>query len=328
MSFDFDNTELHGVLVSDTIRNERYRRSIFETVKKGDIVVDIGAGTGILSFFAYQAGAARVYAIERTKIINIAKSIARANGLEEQIVFINQDSHHTELPAKADVIISELISKFGIGQNVVDVIADAQRRFLKPSGKILPSRLEMHIVPIEDAAFYGTIDVWPSDFYNLDFSLVRKIALNEVYGNRFDKKAFLCSPKPLHTINFTKTPEKSVLNEQVSFQIEKAGTLHGFCGWFNAQLSENIWLTNEPPSPVLSWDNIFFPILEPCAVKPYDLIDIRIRAFPASLNCIWKWTIEIHHSESRNTRRYVHSTLQQWVPELQQMPIGKAQKYI
>ncbi len=317
MSFDFDSTEFHGVLVADTLRNERYRQSIFETVKKGDTVVDIGAGSGVLSFFACQAGAKRVYAIERTKIIEIAKAIAEANGLVDQVVFINQDSRKIELPTKADVIISELISKFGVGQNLVDVISDAQRRFLKPGGKSLPSWLEMTIVPIQDADFYNTIDVWSSDFYNLDFSLARETALNEVYSNRFNKTNFLSAPAQLHTIDFANMPEHSMLNERVTFQIENDGVLHGFCGWFNAQLSENTWLTNEPPSPVLSWDNIFFPILKPCTVRAGDLIDLQIRSFPATLNCVWKWTVDIHPSWNTKRRRYVHSTLQQWGGELQ-----------
>lgn len=57
------------------------------------MVADVGTSTGILAFFAYQAGAKRVYAIEQREVIESAREIGKANGLEDRIVFINLHSH-------------------------------------------------------------------------------------------------------------------------------------------------------------------------------------------------------------------------------------------
>ena len=51
-------------------------------LREGMTIVDIGAGTGILSFFACQAHAKRVYAIERTDTIHLAEELAKENGLD------------------------------------------------------------------------------------------------------------------------------------------------------------------------------------------------------------------------------------------------------
>ena len=51
-------------LLLDRERCDRFREAIHAAVKSGDVVVDVGAGTGLLSFFAAEAGAKRVYAIE------------------------------------------------------------------------------------------------------------------------------------------------------------------------------------------------------------------------------------------------------------------------
>ena len=102
----------HKALIADAIRTTAYQKAIFETVKDGDIVVDLGTGTGILACFACQSGAKKVYAIEKKKIIELAKEVARANNLEEKIVFVGDASTEVTLPEKADVLISELIGTF------------------------------------------------------------------------------------------------------------------------------------------------------------------------------------------------------------------------
>ena len=44
-------------------------------------MLDIGAGTGILSIFAAKAGAKHVYAIENAEIAFFAEEIIKKNGL-------------------------------------------------------------------------------------------------------------------------------------------------------------------------------------------------------------------------------------------------------
>ena len=65
---------------------------------KDKIVLDIGAGTGILSIFAAKAGAKHVYAIEFAEIAIFAKEIVRKNGLQDKITVIKGKMEEIELP--------------------------------------------------------------------------------------------------------------------------------------------------------------------------------------------------------------------------------------
>lgn len=81
----------HEQLVFDKIRCDTFREAIHRVVKPGDVVVDLGAGTGLLSFFALEAGAHHVYAIEISPIANAAAELIEANNFRDRITLIRKD---------------------------------------------------------------------------------------------------------------------------------------------------------------------------------------------------------------------------------------------
>ena len=93
--------EVHRTMIRDRVRTEAFRRAIDSVVRRGDIVLDVGAGSGILSVFAAQAGAARVYAVERTTIAVLAQELAAANGVAETVRVIQGDVIGLDLPDRS-----------------------------------------------------------------------------------------------------------------------------------------------------------------------------------------------------------------------------------
>lgn len=62
----YDEDEIHELMIADLVRVEAYREAI-HAVAKDKIIIDVGAGRGILSIMAAEAGATKVYAIEKSR---------------------------------------------------------------------------------------------------------------------------------------------------------------------------------------------------------------------------------------------------------------------
>ena len=121
---------------------------------KDKIVMDIGAGTGILSIFAAKAGAKHVYAIEFAEIAIFAKEIIKQNGLEDKITVIKGKMEEIELPVdKVDIIISEWMGYFLLYESMLDSVFYARDKYLRKGGKMLPDRAELYIAALEDSAY-------------------------------------------------------------------------------------------------------------------------------------------------------------------------------
>ena len=279
----------HRSMLTDQQRTLSLKQAIDETVKPGDIVLDLGCGTGILSCFACRAGAQKVYAIEMGPVIELAKAICKLNGFSNQVEFFNQHSSQVNLPEPVDVMITETIGNFGLEEGILEWVVDAKKRFLKPGGKIIPQTLGLVVAPVEQPKFYEKVSAWENLPYDLNFKPARSLAANNIYWENLAPESFLASPAPLLAIDLTST-EQTSLTGRTSLQIERNGVIHGIGGWFSAQLTANTFLTNAPPNQTPSWAQAFFPLANPLPVRAGDQLQIEIQSrFNASL---WIWQIE------------------------------------
>lgn len=73
--------------MQDYIRTSTYQKAILSNMTdfRDKVVLDVGAGSGILSFFAQQAGARKVYAVEGSSIAKHAEGLVKANKLANVI---------------------------------------------------------------------------------------------------------------------------------------------------------------------------------------------------------------------------------------------------
>ncbi|CAM9252228.1 unnamed protein product [Ectocarpus fasciculatus] len=143
-------------MLQDSVRVTAYQRAIAENHAdfKGKVVLDVGTGSGILAFFAAQAGARRVYAVEASDVAEAAQQLVDANHMSSIIKVIKGKVEEIELPEKVDVIVSEPIGFLLVHERMLECYVRARERFLKPGGKMLPTLGEIVTAPITDETLH------------------------------------------------------------------------------------------------------------------------------------------------------------------------------
>ena len=104
----------HFACLDDTARNEAYQKALHALVDENSVVLDIGAGCGILSMMAAQAGAKHVYAVEISHLVaEAAREIISINGFEDRITVIEKDimdvQFGTDIPEKCNLVVQDII---------------------------------------------------------------------------------------------------------------------------------------------------------------------------------------------------------------------------
>jgi protein arginine N-methyltransferase 1 len=178
----YDGARSHIGMLGDRPRTKGYVEAIRATVKPGDVVVDVGTGTGVLSIAAAQAGAKKVYAIERSGIAGVAERLFAANGVADRIELVHGTSTEVTLPERADVMVSELVGNDPFDEQILSYTRDAIARLLVPQPRMVPRRLIVDLVPVSaPAAIVGehffqpeAVADWTKN-YGIDFTALAAI---------------------------------------------------------------------------------------------------------------------------------------------------------
>src|SRR5256712_309632 len=168
-----------GRMIADQGRMGAYSRALQRSVRPDSTVLDIGAGTGILSLLACQYGARKVYAIEPTSAIAIAEEAGRANGFADRMECIQALSTDICLPQKADVIVSDLRGVLPLFQQHLPSIVDARSRLLAPGGNLIPKRDVLWAAVVETPHRYDQlVKPWARERFNLNMAAASQIVKN------------------------------------------------------------------------------------------------------------------------------------------------------
>lgn len=206
-------------MMQDFVRTSTYQKAINGNFNdfNDKIVLDVGAGSGILSFFAAQAGARKVYAVEASNMAQYAQQLVAANNLGDRITVIAGKIEEIELPEKVDIIVSEPMGYMLYNERMLETYLHA-KKWLKPNGKMFPSRGDLHVAPFCDEALYmeqyNKANFWyQASFHNVDLSSLRDAAMKEYFRqpivDTFDIR--ICQAKSIrHVVDFLQADEEDL----------------------------------------------------------------------------------------------------------------------
>ncbi len=292
---EYDHPDIHVRMLDDRIRTEAFEKAIASTVRKGDVVADVGCGTGILSLLACRAGASRVYAIDRSQTISQARAIAEANGFGDRITFISGDAFSVELPEKVDGIVSEWLGNGGLEEGMLAPVLSIRDRFLKAGGWMIPKSITLFAAPVESKRAYHWVDYFNKDVYGFDYRLLRTRAANELHFQNFAKEELLAPPVALASMHIASIQSPDV-DCSVSFKISRDGDLHGMAGWFTSEIGSGVPMSTAPGWPQTHWSHVFYPVEHAMMVSEGEKIHYRLATKTTRDGIFWRWGVSLDGS--------------------------------
>jgi len=256
-------------MMQDYVRTSTYQKAIHSNSEdfRDKVVLDVGAGSGILSFFALQAGARKVYAVEASSMAKHAQLLVQSNNLGNRIEVIAGKIEEIDLPEPVDIIISEPMGYMLFNERMLETYLHAKKWLRsRDEGRMFPSRGDLHVAPFTDAQLYieqtSKANFWYSkDFHGVDLRALHSAATNEYFKqpivDTFDIR--ICMAKTIrHTIDFQKAHETDLhcISIPLEFTANQTGHIHGLAFWFDVAFigsAQTVWLSTAPSQPLTHW---------------------------------------------------------------------------
>ncbi len=281
---NFGGIAAHEEMLSDSVRVDAYHQAIHRYVQPGDVVLDVGTGTGLLAFMAAKAGAAKVYAVEHSDFIEVAQELGAANGFTN-IEFLQGNSRDLTMAdlggsegGGVDVVLHEQMGDELFNENMVENLIDVRDRLLAPGGRILPSRFRLFAEPVSMAKTHRVHRIWETPLPDgLDFRVLRDSAVADRYMASRPAQLWL---RPGGVASTVGTPEpvldfdlhalNSIGDLVKTHRVERTATfdalVDGVAVWFEAvfgggteaDADDEVTLTTSPLAPLTSWGNRMF----------------------------------------------------------------------
>lgn len=276
----FGALPVHVMMINDQARTHAFLSAIREVVRPGDVVVEIGTGTGLLSIEAAKAGAKHVYAIEATGIGEIAHEMFQVNGVADRVTLMTGWSTQVTLPEKADVLISEIIGNDIFEENVLESFSDAVMRHLKPHARMIPSQIDvlaqLLYIPEDALKTYSPVPSQCADWqraYGIDFSPLMAASQSQYLYIRLKAHqardwTLIGSPLCLAAINLI-TNTDLTLEASAEATAQDVHIVNAVMIYPDLKLTDNIHLARHIPEATEedNWASAFYLLPKPLEFK-------------------------------------------------------------
>lgn len=236
---DYEDLEVHELMLMDRPRQQAYYNAIMNNpdLFKDKVVLDVGAGTGILSAFCAKAGAKQVYAVEASNLAKVALNVIQENNLSEIVKVIHSRVEDFSLPAndKVDIIVSEWMGFYLLHEGMLDSVIFARDKFLKEGGLLFPTTATLYVAPCSVPSRYDYWDNIDGIKMNTFAEMLRNVKSHKPEITQLDADSLLHEGAVVSWINLETVTLEDLnnINFQEVVATRKAGNHQGFCMWFD-----------------------------------------------------------------------------------------------
>lgn len=242
----------HIAMMNDTRRNDAFAAAIKLAIARRGAdaqILDIGAGSGLLSMMAAREGASNVVTCESVPVIaETAMKIIEENGYSDRVKVVSKASTllaiGRDFDRRADILVSEILSSDLLAEHVLETFEDAHVRLIADDAIVIPEAAAAIgcLVASDNLARYSHV-AHVSDF---DLSAFNRLAPQRLplHGTMTSWQR-LSDDFEIVAIDLKKKSHQADLRK-ISIPITSTGTAIGIVQWMRITLIDDITFDNHP----------------------------------------------------------------------------------
>jgi predicted RNA methylase len=247
-------------MLMDQNRMHSFKSAIFHAVKPGAKVLELGGGTGVLSFFAAQQ-ADKVYCVEfNPDMVREARRCLAMNQNGHKVEVVHGDAFEYLPPEPVDIVICEMIHVGMLREKQVEVIESFKRRYLARFGGplpiFMPEAVIMAVQPLQqDYSFDGFVA-----------PIIQFQPHDVIYPGTIE----LAQPGVYSVLDFSR-PVDARIEWAGQFLVQKAGHMNAL-----RFITKNVLSIIEERGTTIDWLNhyMMLPLAKPLDVQAGDVVQI------------------------------------------------------
>jgi type II protein arginine methyltransferase len=242
----------HWEMLHDEERAELYDRAIRRAVASdpGALVLDIGAGSGLLAMMAARAGARQVVACEgQPSVAETTSRVVRVAGYDDAVSVVSKMSTRMtvpeDLPRRADLLVTEIVDCGLLGEGILGTIAHAREHLLTEDATIMPSRGRIIAQLVESEPLHRKNHV--GKLYGFDLAPFNRLSTLEYFDSRLHRHEHRTLSEPLTVFDFDfYTADARPQRTELRIRPTAPGRLHAVAFWFEMELLPGVVIDNAP----------------------------------------------------------------------------------
>lgn len=232
----------HYQMLSDSNRMKSFRNAIDMKVKANQNIVDLGSGTGALSFFASKRGAMVTGIENNLQLVEYSNELIHKNNMSESVRIEYGDANDWVSEEPVDIVICEMLHSALLREKQIQVINAFKSKHLNKFNKVpefIPYATLLAIQPIEmDYNFQGFIAPIP--------------LFQDPYTTNSSKDVI--EPKVYKTVVY-EDYEDGIINANIKFVSEKNTKINAL-----RLITKNILSMNRLSKDSVEWFNQYLVI--------------------------------------------------------------------
>lgn len=291
----------HWNMLNDSYRLRAFRDAIRAVVQPGMHVLELGGGTGVLSWFAARCGA-RVTCVEQNpELIATARAILRDNPDSDRITLIETDATQYQPTERVDVLICEMLHTGLLREHQIEVLDAFQRHHHDRFGTLpvfLPDTTLQAVQPVEQ------------DFEFLDY--YAPVVMFQQPDTEQDRTVDLAAATLYSTVEYQQ-PLPHLFRGTVLMTMAHAGTLNAL-----RFISKHLLAVLPDTQSSIDWHSqyLIVPLAQPLMVSEGDRIALSFNYLAGASITSLQQSIQLTRVPAHGDTRLLFAGEERFIPGL------------